>query len=90
MSGSSLYIGVTNNLERRIAEHKSHSIEGFTAHYNCDKLLYYEDTPSIDEAVAREKQLKKWSRNKKEMLIDSLNPNRTDLSTSVEMTKGNR
>jgi predicted GIY-YIG superfamily endonuclease len=87
LSGSSIYIGVTNNLERRVAEHKSHNIGGFTEHYNCHKLLYFEDTPSVNVAIEREKQLKKWSRGKKEALIDSMNPNRTDLSTSVEMTE---
>lgn len=75
-----LYIGVTNNLDRRVAEHKSASIPGFTKLYNCTDLLYFEDTPSIEAAIAREKQLKGWRRSKKEALIDCLNPERRDLS----------
>lgn len=77
-----LYIGVTNDLERRVLEHKTKAIEGFTAKYNCVDLVYFEDTPNIEAAIIREKQLKKWSRSKKEWLIDTLNPSRTDLSTS--------
>jgi len=80
------YIGVTNDLERRVAEHKTHALPGFTAQYNCTELIYFEDTPSIDAAINREKQLKRWSRKKKEILIDRLNPERRDLSTLLEMT----
>jgi putative endonuclease len=57
-----LYIGVTNDLKRRIVEHKSKAIKGFTQQYNCDKLVYFEDYNSVEEAIAREKQLKKWKR----------------------------
>ncbi|HTB49028.1 MAG TPA: GIY-YIG nuclease family protein [Verrucomicrobiae bacterium] len=79
---SVLYIGVTNNLDRRVTEHKSHITPGFTDRYNCTVLLYFEDTPSIKAAIAREKQLKKWNRAKKEILINQQNPQRRDLSTS--------
>lgn len=87
-SRSVLYIGVTNDLERRVAEHKARTVPGFTAKYNCNYLLYFEETNSPAVAIEREKQLKKWSRAKKEALIDTLNPNREDLSASVEMTGG--
>lgn len=89
-----LYIGATNNIERRTSEHKSKRVKGFTSKYNCSYLLYYEETPDVSAAIAREKQLKKWSRAKKERLIDTLNPGRKDLSTPsttpVEMTVGDR
>jgi len=77
-----LYIGVTNNLDRRVAEHKSHMIPGFTDRYNCTDLIYFEDTYSVKDAIAREKQLKRWSRSKKEVLIVAVNPTKGDLSTS--------
>ena len=69
-----------------MAEHRSKEVPGFTRDYKCGYLLYFEETPSVSDAIAREKQLKKWSRGKKEALIDTLNPGREDLSTSVEMT----
>ncbi len=74
-----LYIGVTNNLERRILEHKEGLIKGFTKKYRCDSLVYYEDFTYIDKAIEREKQLKNWSRKKKLVLIESLNPKWRDL-----------
>lgn len=77
-----LYIGVTNNLGRRVAEHNTGSFPGFTKQYNCSDLLYFEETPSVDAAIAREKQLKKWSRVKKLALIQALNPDLRDLSAS--------
>jgi putative endonuclease len=72
-----------------MAEHKSKSVPGFTAKYNCDYLLYFEETNGPTAAIEREKQLKKWNRTKKELLIDVLNPDREDLSASVEMTEEN-
>ena len=75
-----LYVGVTNNLERRIYEHKSGMIEGFTKKYQTHKLIYFEATPNVDSAINREKQLKGWSRKKKEDLINSHNPTWKDLS----------
>jgi len=75
-----LYIGVTNNLSRRIYEHKSKFIEGFTKKYNIHKLVYFEVFNNPDEAIRREKQLKGWLRKKKIALIESTNPEWKDLS----------
>lgn len=77
---SVLYIGVTNNLPRRIFEHKHHLVKGFTQKYNVHKLLYYENTGDIRAALEREKQLKGWIRAKKNALINQFNPNWKDLS----------
>ena len=74
-----LYIGVTNNLIKRIWEHKNKVVPGFTAKYNVDKLVYYENYSDINEAIKREKQLKRWSRKKKMDLIQSFNPTWKDL-----------
>jgi putative endonuclease len=67
-----LYIGVTNDLARRISEHRAGEIPGFTANYRCKKLIYYEHCTDVRDAIAREKQLKKWSRAKKVALIATL------------------
>jgi putative endonuclease len=77
-----LYIGVTNDLERRLYEHKNKLIEGFTKKYNLTKLVYYETTTDIRDAIAREKQLKGWLRIKKITLIEESNPGWDDLSLS--------
>ena len=77
---SVLYIGVTSNLERRLFEHRNGLVEGFTKKYNVHKLVYFEHTNDVYSAISREKQLKKWSRVKKNTLISSKNPNWTDLS----------
>lgn len=69
-----LYIGVTNDLQRRIYEHKHGIHEGFTKQYNVDRLMYFECFSSIQEAIAREKQLKNWNREKKLWLIKKQNP----------------
>jgi putative endonuclease len=69
-----LYIGVTNDLERRLHEHISGYIKGFTHKYSCHHLVYYECFSDISEAIAREKRLKGWSRLKKDALIGSINP----------------
>ena len=71
---STLYIGVTNNLIRRVYEHKTGAVEGFTKKYNVHKLVYFEQTTDVESAILREKQLKGWTRAKKEKLINSLNP----------------
>ena len=76
-----LYAGVTNNLERRIAEHKQKLIPGFSRKYNLSSLVYYEDTQDVLSAIAREKQIKGWLRSKKIALIESTNPEWNDLST---------
>ena len=78
-TNKSLYIGVTNNLYRRLDEHNKKKANGFTSRYNIYKLVYVESTPDISAAIAREKQLKKWSRAKKERLINMQNPEWKDL-----------
>ncbi len=75
-----LYIGVTNNLERRMYEHKNKLINGFTKKYNLTKLIYYETTSDIGAAIYREKQLKGWLRSKKIALIEENNPGWDGLS----------
>ena len=75
-----LYIGVTNNLERRIYEHKNKLVDGFTKKYNISKLLFFEYCSNVKAAIAREKQLKKWNRSKKIHLIEQMNPTWKDLS----------
>jgi len=81
-NNSTLYIGVTNDLERRVAEHKSGSGSVFTKKYHCHKLVYFESFSDIEQAIAREKQLKGWKRERKDALIDSMNKDRVDLSLS--------
>ena len=78
-NNSTLYIGVTNDLERRVSEHRSGLIPGFTQKYLCHKLVYFEEYSDIHQAIEREKQLKHWSRAKKDWLIDTVNPERNDL-----------
>ena len=75
-----MYIGVTNDLVRRLYEHKMKLTGGFTAKYNVHRLVYFESTPSVEAAITREKQLKGWSRAKKNALVISSNPDWTDLS----------
>jgi putative endonuclease len=76
-----LYTGVTNNLTRRVSEHKQKLIAGFTSKYNINKLVYYEMTPDVKAALVREKQIKGWLRSKKIALIESTNPAWKDLSS---------
>jgi len=77
---STLYIGVTNNLLRRVQEHKDKIDKtSFSSRYNLSKLLYYEFFDKIEDAIQREKQLKKWSRKKKEFLISTINSKKEDL-----------
>jgi len=75
-----LYIGVTNDLERRYNEHKEKKIKGFTKKYNVDKLIYFEEFEFVDLAIAREKQMKGYSRVKKIVRIDKFNPEWNELS----------
>ncbi len=79
-SNKVLYTGVTNNLTRRVYEHKHKLIKGFTSKYNLNKLVYYEITNYVGAAIQREKQIKGWLRKKKIDLIESLNPDWEDLS----------
>ena len=74
-----LYTGVTNDLKRRVYEHKMHLVRGFTSRYNVEKLVYYEVTDDIQAAILREKQIKGGSRQKKIDLIMSINPEWKDL-----------
>ena len=74
-----LYVGVTNNLERRIYEHKNKITPGFTSKYNIDKLVFCEKFGYIDEAITSEKKIKGWLRSKKDALITEFNPTWEDL-----------
>ena len=82
--GNVLYIGVTNNLERRVQEHRSGYIPGFTQIYHCSKLVYYEEYKKIGDAIAREKQLKNWKREWKNALVSQMNPQWKDLAADWE------
>ena len=82
-TNSVLYIGTTNDLKRRLNEHRAGKIEGFTSKYNVTKPVYCEEIKNPDIAIQREKQLKRWSRQKKIQLIESLNPDWNDLSESI-------
>ena len=75
-----IYVGVTNDLNRRIYEHKNKLISGFTKKYNLNKLVYFEETCDINAAINREKEIKKWLREKKDILVNQINPNWQDLS----------
>ena len=77
--GNVLYVGVTNNLVRRVYEHKNNLVEGFTKKYKTHKLVYFEETSDVNSAITREKQIKNYSREKKELLIDTKNKERMDL-----------
>jgi putative endonuclease len=77
---NSLYIGVTSNLLKRIEDHKSGAVPGYTKKYKTHFLVWYEKTESAEAAILREKQLKKWRREKKELLIQQQNPARRDLA----------
>ena len=78
-----LYIGITNDLIRRVYEHKNNLIEGFTSKYNVQRLVYYEQFDNIEYAIQREKRLKKWYRKWKLELIEKSNPNWNDLYTDL-------
>ena len=73
-SNTTLYIGITNNLKRRIYEHKNKLFDGFTKKYNINKLIYYEKVSDVKSAIQREKNLKKWNRSWKIELIKTMNP----------------
>ena len=77
---SVLYIGVTGDLARRLYEHQNNLVDGFSYKYNVNKLVYYEHTSDVRSAIAREKQLKGWTRAKKNTLIQKTNPDWKDLS----------
>jgi len=75
-----LYTGVTNNLERRVYEHKNGTVEGFTKRYNVHKLVWFDCTSDIYSAIEKEKQIKGWTRARKNALIKEMNPTWRDLS----------
>jgi len=77
-----IYVGITNDLERRVREHKTKSVKGFTAKYDIDRLVYFEQYEDATQAIAREKQIKGWKRFKKVALIDSMNPEWKDLAAA--------
>ncbi len=81
-----LYIGVTNDLERRVFEHQKKLIPGFSARYNVRKLVYFELFGNVHAAIAREKELKGWLRRRKIALIESVNPQWDDLSAQWQLT----
>jgi putative endonuclease len=77
---TTLYIGVTNDLERRVYEHKRKLVPGFTSRYNLTRLVYFEETADVRAAIEREKQLKGWRRSRKAELVETMNPEWRDLS----------
>ena len=79
-ASKTLYVGMTNNLIRRVTEHKAGKIPGFTRKYNIQKLVYFESDSNVNEVIYREKEIKKWRREKKIALIESINPDWKDLS----------
>jgi putative endonuclease len=81
--GGTLYIGVTNDLVRRVYEHKSKFVSGFTSKYDVYRLVYYEQFEDVEAAIHREKRLKKWKREWKIALIERVNPNWADLYPSI-------
>ena len=80
-----MYIGVTNDLVRRLYEHKNKLYDGFTKKYNLNKLVYFELFFDINEAVKREKEIKKWRRAKKNKLVESINPEWRDLGLELNL-----
>ena len=87
---TTLYIGVTNNLCRRIYEHKNHLIKNaFTAKYNLEYCIYFEEFQYFDLAIQREKELKKWNRQKKEALINKKNPEWKEIATEKGIVQNN-
>ena len=78
-----LYTGVTNNLERRLFEHKNGKVEGFTQKYNVYKLVWFDCTSDVYSAIEKEKQIKGWTRAKKNALVESINPDWKDLSENL-------
>jgi putative endonuclease len=83
-NSKTLYTGVTNNLERRVHEHKHKLVDGFTKKYNITKLVHYEITDNVEGAIEREKQIKGWTRRRKIALIESVNPSWTDLGKYLD------
>ena len=80
-----MYIGITNDLHKRIHQHKNKLIDGFTKKYNINKLVYYESTEDVQSAITREKELKGWVRKKKNTLIITINPEWKDLGAELNL-----
>lgn len=87
-SRTALYVGMCSELRRRVWQHKEHFFEGFTAAYNCSRLVWFERYTDVHRAIARERQIKRWRREKKETLIHTANPHWTDLAEDWFHTKG--
>ncbi len=80
---TTIYTGVTSDLKSRVYQHKAHLVAGFTKHYNVDKLVYYDTCGDVLSVIAREKQIKSWSRKRKNELIESMNPEWRELYDEV-------
>ena len=78
-----MYVGITNNIQRRIYEHQNGLIEGFTQKYRVHKLVYCEQCSDVKDAIAREKQIKGWKRQKKNELVESMNPEWQELAIGI-------
>jgi putative endonuclease len=78
-----MYVSVTNDLKRRLYEHKNKIVEGFSGKYNLNKLVYFEETQDVHTAIAREKEIKKWRREKKNHLVGQINPMWQDLNEKL-------
>jgi putative endonuclease len=78
-----MYVGFTNDLKRRVYEHQKKLVKGFTEKYNINKLVYFEETRDVAVAIAREKEIKKWRREKKNKLVFGINPSWSDLSEGL-------
>jgi putative endonuclease len=87
-SRRALYIGMTNDLRKRVWQHKDHAFEGFTDDYNATRLVYWESFDDVRNAINREKQLKRWRREKKVWLIERMNPRWNDLAAQWYETQG--
>jgi len=81
-----MYIGMTNDLVRRVYEHKTKAVKGFTEKYNVNRLVYFEETSDVHAAIAREKEIKKWRREKKNALVIQANPEWRDLATDLGLS----
>ena len=88
VSNTVIYIGVTSNLEARVWQHKNHVFEGFTAKYKCEKLVYFEHYNDINDAIRREKQMKRWRREWKNKQVALMNPEWKDLYLCPEVLEG--
>ena len=82
-----LYVGVTNNLIKRMNDHKNKTVQGFSKKYNLQKLVYYEEAEEAYSAISREKQIKGWIRKKKNELIETVNPDWEDLYNKIVLEK---